>query len=327
MSQRFYRRVIQIRAVDSPNVKLGLAQAEAGLPDTGLAADGMPLLPGVLDYAEYLKRRATWDEVRQCVGLDAEFWAGADVLLYPPQWLNLAEEYYRWMQEHKAVRRAMGIGIDPGEGVAESAFYAVDERGVIEGQAWQTPNTNVLPAESIKFMERHRLDDRGSLKEGRVCIDRGGGGLQLADRLRAMGYPVRTVAFGENITPDPRRGRVGLGQRVDEREERYVYRNRRAQMYGRLRELLDPARVALGEGSPFGIPITYRELRRQLAPLPYLLDGEGRMYLPPKSKPTPNYEGLTIEQLVGCSPDQADALVLAVHAMCDRPMRAVGGAG
>jgi hypothetical protein len=96
MSQRFYRRVIQIRAVDSPNVKLGLAQAEAGLPDTGLAADGMPLLPGVLDYAEYLKRRATWDEVRQCVGLDAEFWAGADVLLYPPQWLNLAEEYYRW---------------------------------------------------------------------------------------------------------------------------------------------------------------------------------------------------------------------------------------
>ena len=68
---RYFRRVIRIKATDSPNVRLGLAQDRAGLTVTDEI-----LVPGVLTYAEYRKRRATWDRVRQCIGLDGEFWKG-----------------------------------------------------------------------------------------------------------------------------------------------------------------------------------------------------------------------------------------------------------
>ena len=74
-----------------------------------------------------------------------------------------------------------------------------------------------------------------------VIFDAGGGGVQHADRLRSQGFPVRTVGFGEAIVPPIRSGQSTIVQRTDDREERVVYFNRRAQMYGELSELLDPS--------------------------------------------------------------------------------------
>lgn len=102
-------------------------------------------------------------------------------------------------------------------------------------------------------------------------------------------------------------------------------------MYGILRDLLNPgpvledadgnfiAKVSATGG--FGIPAKYAELRRQLAPMPLDYDGEGRMYLPPKNKPTPTYKGRTIRDLIGRSPDHADSLVLAVFGLVVRPSK------
>jgi len=42
------------------------------------------------------------------------------------------------------------------------------------------------------------------------------------------------------------------------------------------------------------------------------------MYLPPKDKPTTTHKGVTIKKLIGCSPDEADSLVLAVYALSYR---------
>ncbi len=303
-AERCYRKVLRVRAEDSPNVRLALAEQRLGLRPSG-----REVVPGVLSWAEYRKRRATWDPVRQCIGLDAEFWEGADALLYPPDWLNRAQHRARLLRGEP--RRAKGIGIDPAEGGDKTAMAAVDELGLIELVAKKTPDTSVIISEALAFMRKHNVP------AGRVCFDRGGGGKQLADVLRAQGHPVRTVAFGEPLAPEPRYGQTPVRERRQQREERYVYTNRRAQLYGRLRELLDPS-----HGQGFALPAEYAELRRQLAPIPLTYDGEGRMYLLPKRKKTPDGTEKTLTELLGCSPDEADALVLAIFAMQDRGQRA-----
>lgn len=291
---RYYRKVIKIRAEDSPNVRYALAQQAQGIAPTNEI-----VLPGVLAWDEYQKRRETWDSIRQCIGLDAEFYEGAELLLYPPEWLNRAERIAAELPQ----RKAQTIGVDPAEGGDSTAMAAVDEQGLIELVSKKTPNTAVITGEVLAFMQRHQVAAEN------VLFDRGGGGKQHADRLRQQGYPVRTVAFGESLVPEIRRGLSPVAQRKEQREEHYAYKNRRAQMYGLLSERLDPT------NSGFGLPAKYGELRRQLAPIPRQYDSEGRLTLPPKSKRDKNDKRQTLTDLIGCSPDEADALVLAVYGL------------
>lgn len=315
---RLHRRVIKIKATDSPNVRYALAEQSAGRRPSGRI-----ILPGPLTWQDYLVRRATYDEIRQCVSLDAEFYEGGDVLMFPPQWLNRAEEVARRVPRLRAAR---AIGVDPGEGKSDTAFAAVDERGIIELKAYKTPDTDRIVNDVIAFGARHAAPPENWM------LDRGGGGKQIADRLRNKGYPVRTVPFGEMLHAEPKRGITTLPQKIDIREEHYTYKTRRSQMYGELRELLDPA-----NGTEFGIPAEYTELRRQLAPLPLLFDGEGRLDLIPKNRPTIQRKWAelsgkempkkpTMVELIGCSPDEADAVVLAVHGMLHRRMINIAGA-
>lgn len=311
---RYFRRVIRVKATDSPNVRLGLAQERAGLPATNEY-----LVPGVLSYREYRKRRATWDKVRQCIGLDGEFWKGKETLLYPPEWLNLAEERARRLNPN---RKAKAGGCDSAEGGDDTSFCALDEYGIIEVESLKTPNTNDVPAMAIVFMRRWDIPAE------RFAFDRGGGGKQHADRLRAMGHNVMTVGFGEAIATEPRRGLETIARRKDVREVRYEYKNRRAQMYGELSEWLDPS---LEEDGPrCAIPERFVELRRQMAPIPKLLDGEGRYYMLPKSKGTgkkdQERDTPTLTDLIGRSPDDLDAVVLGYHALRYRGTRATAGA-
>jgi hypothetical protein len=310
--QKFYRRVIRIKAADSPNVRLCTAQVEAGRePDDSRTRK---LYPGVITYDDYLKRRKLWDKVRQCVGLDAEFYLGSQLLLYPPDWLNLAEEYAQELRGKR--RQAKGIGIDPAEGGDSTAMSAVDELGLIEQVSRKTPDTNVIVGEALAFMKRHGAEP------SQVCIDAGGGGKQHADRLRSMGFPVRVVRFGETLALDPKRGLTLIETRLENKEERYEYVTRRAQMAGELRELLDPSNTC----GRFAIPEEYRELRRQMAPIPLTYDAEGRLYLIPKDKKDKNSKVKTLKELLGRSPDEWDSLLLAVHAMLHKKTLVEAGA-
>ncbi len=95
-------------------------------------------------------------------------------------------------------------------------------------------------------------------------------------------------------------------------------------MYGRLRARLDPS---IPETS-FAIPAEYTELRKQLAPIPLEYDDEGRMKLPPKGRPLRIQEGAvtkvtTLTELIGHSPDEADAVALAVQGMEAPPQTAI----
>jgi hypothetical protein len=307
---RYYRKIIKIRAEDSPNVRMAMAKIKLGLKP-----ERCNEIPGVLTYDEYVQRRTTWDPVRQSIGLDAEFWEGAETLLYPPDWLNKAERLHDTICTWK--RHAKGIGVDPAEGGANTAMAAVDEYGLMELVSRRTPDTNAIPNEILAFMIKHGVPPE------RVRIDRGGGGKIHANILRERGYNVQTVAFGEPVTNEEklnrRRRKKSHDEAIVEKEERYHFKNRRAEMYGTLRVFLDPSlKRYVGnkdEFTGFALPAEYIELRRQLSLIPLSYDQEGRLYLLPKYKRSPNSTERTLTEIIGCSPDEADALVLAIHAM------------
>jgi hypothetical protein len=309
--EKLYRKVIRIRGEDSPNVRLALAQVKKGIEPTCET-----LIPGVLSYPDYLQRRETWDDIRQCIGIDAEFYEGSEVLMYPPQWLNHSETLY---SSAPGSRVAKGIGIDPAEGGDSTCFAAVDEHGLIELQSMKTPDTAVILAKTLAFMRRHGLNPKLERDCEKVVFDRGGGGKQHADYLRSKGYEVRTMGFGEAPTPDPNPGTDSINEKRLQKEERYAYYNRRAEIYGRLRLRMDPSI----EDTKFCISPTETKLRKQLSIIPLTWDGEGKLKLPPKNRKTPNSKEICLVDLIGHSPDEADSVVLAVYAMEVRPRNLV----
>lgn len=321
-----FRKCIKIRASDSPNVRLAEQQIAAGqLPTNEI------IVPGVVSYADYLRRRATWDKVRQCIGLDAEFYEGASVLLYPPMWLNKAEEVARDLTLRKVKRQAATMGCDAAEGGDNTSWTVIDRLGIIYKENAKTIDTSVIVPRTIALIREY------GLKPEDVLFDRGGGGKQHVDLLRSRGYNVRAVAFGEAATTSEGRDLAAIKSGVkirEEKEARYVYKNRRAEMYGILRYNLlacteDPDTGALTpvNDKGFGIPAEYTELRRQLAPIPLLYDEEGRIFLPPKQrKPGSDSKQLTMYDLIGCSPDDGDSLVLATFGLFNRVEKRVVGA-
>lgn len=275
-----YRRVIRIRGEDSPNVRLAHGQRRKGEVPTGEI-----LVPGVLPYREYIKRRRIWDPIKQCIGLDAEFWEGAEVLMFPPLALQTSARLADILRFR--VRQALAVGVDTGEGRSNTCWTAGDRLGVIEQESMRTPDTSVIARRTKAFIRKHRVEPEN------VLFDRGGGGKQIADMLRAEGYMVRTVAFGSAPLEDAARG--------EEKEQSGVYTTRRAQMFGELSELVQGG---------WAIPSDCTELHEQLAKIPRLLDKEGRLVLLPKTaaKGQPS-----LTSLIGRSPDEADSAALCAH--------------
>lgn len=301
----YERRVFNLGAEDSPNVRFARWQLEQGMEPTNAI-----VVPGVKDWEEYQRDRRRMDRVQQCVSLDGRFYEGGENLLFPPEWLNWAESLDLQVAERVARglrRKAKGMGVDPAEGGDDAVWTVVDELGVIEQVSYQTPDTNVIPAQTKALLKKHGLDP------GQCVFDRGGGGKQHADRLKAEGWFVRSVGFGEAVTPDPEYGKKFPEDRTEERQARYAYVNRRAEMFGRLSDRLNPK----GQWGGFALGRELAECRRQLAPLPRLYDGEGRLYLPPKGRKPGKLanDQKTLTELLGCSPDEADSLALAVWAM------------
>lgn len=333
--------VIKIKAEDSPNVKLALEQIKHGerkptqllvrtenrpwgvytqeeydtlLKRWNTSERSDPplhtLVPGVLTFDKYLDNREFWDRVQQSIRLDAEFYEGAETLMYPPEWLNIAERIAAGLPKHRA---AIAVGVDPAEGGNSTALAAADTKGIIQVESHKTPDTAKIPGLVLEFARRY------SCQTNKIYFDRGGGGYQIACFMRDMGYSVKTVGFGERIKAPIKTGISLLEERRDLQEEQYTYTWRRDEMYGRLREKLDPAYGG------YGIPEHLKELRRQLAPIPYTLDGEGRLRMLPKRNNDPNSTKPDLVSLIGCSPDEADAAVLAMHGVFSKELaRTVG---
>jgi len=298
--RRCYRRVIRIRAEDSPNVRLGLSEKAKGRKPSY-----RQIIPGVKDLEEYEKNRLTWDPIQQCVSLDGDFYEGSEVRLYPPDWLRKAQKVGNALDVRRRPKNRW-MGIDVGEGGDDTVWTVIDEQGILFQEAIKTPDTSVIPTQTIDLIKQYQIDPKN------VLFDRGGGGYEHTNYLRKIGYQVRSMGFGEAATdPFISRRMKSTQERTEQVEVKYVYRNRRAEMYGMLRELINP----MLREKPFGIPSQYTELLNQLRPLPLQFDQEGRMYLPPKDRRSKDSKEQTLKEMLGCSPDEADSLVLATFAM------------
>lgn len=296
----YLRKIIHIGAEHSPNVALGLAQEAAGLEPTN-----EEVLPGVISYQLYQHRRKTWSDIRACVGIDGHFYEGAAQLLYPPTWCNASAERARDIGI-KGRTKAKAMGVDTAEGGDNTCWSIVDSDGLIRLDSFKTPDTSIIVGRTIAYIKQYNIDPKN------VLFDQGGGGQQHSDRLRRMGYAVGDMSFGETASPEPVRHMVPFDQKTHDRREKYTYKNRRAQMYWSLHLRMDPLET---EGKVFAIPEEYSELRRQMAVMPVLYDEEGRLYLPPKRKRDAKDNRETIQDMLGCSPDELDSLVLASFAM------------
>lgn len=303
----YHRKVIRIRALDSPNVRLAQAEIE-----NKKKPSHKTLVPGVVSWRKYCSRRKLWDKIRQCIGLDAEFYLGAETLVCPPEWLNRAEEIASRNRDHKGKHT---LGVDSAQGGDNTAFAVSSMQGLRYLESLKTPDTSVITGKTVALMQRFRIKPKD------VLFDAGGGGKQHVDRLRKNGYNVRLIAFGGSATPRKKRGLTTIEQRERDEETKYVYKNRRAELYGCLRIVLDP-----DEDYEFGIPAEEDYLRRQLAPIPLLYDEEGRMWLPPKTKRNKDSTVETLIDIIGHSPDEADALALSVFGLLVPSRRATAGA-
>ena len=287
----FLRKVIHISSRDVPNVARGLLRREKGL-------DGPfnPLIPGLLTYPEYIRRLAEWDERERTIRLEGQFYEGEGVLLFPPDCLDQACDRRRWLELSAGPRKAVAMGIDvAADGPDFTVWTIVDQFGIIKQIKMSTPNTMEIVGRTIELLRQYDLSATV------VAMDIGGGGKQLADRLKEQGYHVRTVHFGESA------------------DDKQAYPNRRVEMYANLMDLFEP-RPELGV---FNLGDDSDELRQELAVFPKVFDSSGRIVLPPK-RPGRSGNGQTsIQKILGHSPDRADSLALAAW-MLKRLMPTLG---
>lgn len=308
------RRVIRITALESPNVREGerLRREHPEMP-LDEVFERSTVFDGLLTYRHYLSHRRNWDPMRQAAGLDAVFYEGPEIKLFPVAWLDNAARLAEGVQWSRVARNCLGV--DAAEGGDNTSWAVVNQQGCPFMRSRKTADTADIPGETLAIMREWNVRPED------VCFDRGGGGKQHADQLRRRGYPVRTVAFGERLMLEPKRGIRTFGERAEVVEDRYVYKNRRAEMYYELAANKEFAIVAeiLWRKRVDGGP----SLGDQLAKFPRLLDDDGRYWLPSKGIMTDEMEkqGVkTLTQLIGCSPDEADSLAIA-HWVLRNPQR------
>lgn len=315
----YYRKVIRIKAEDSPNVKW----ARMEMAD-GKEPSNMILVPGVKSWYKYARDRSEMSPDDQCVSLDAEWYEGPDIKLFPVEWLQAAQKEDRRVK--CAQNKAEAGGCDPGEGKANSSWAAANRWGVKEVIGMVTADTNVVPTETKNFLARHGLSGN------QMLFDQGGGGLEHADRLRADGYGVDSIGFGEAPRLKPKRGLRMIEETIEKREEHYAYVNMRAQLYGELSEVLNPNGGVVSDegvlvGGPNGFSLPHHpRLMEQMEKIPRSRDGEGRLKLPPKNKKGPDDQTVTLCDLIGYSPDELDAVTLAVHRLLHPQRKMKAGA-
>lgn len=312
----FIRKVIRIKAEDSPNVRFAMAEKESGIEPTHRI-----VTPGVKTYRDYMIDRMMLDPQKQSVILDAEFYTGDTVQLVAPDWLKKAAALHDENVKNGIKNRAVACGCDPAEGGDNTSWSIVGRSGLIDLISVKTADTTKVVDQTIQIIRDHRLDPSN------VIFDRGGGGHVHACALRRMGYAVRTVTFSDPAVPPPRHGIKTLAETIEQREERTIYKNRRVEMYDLLRQLLNPSGP-----HKFAIPENLLDkpridggpsLRRQISVVPLLYDNEGKMFLPPKRRNPGTERGETMTEITGCSPDELDSFVIALFGLMKKPKAAV----
>lgn len=278
----FIRKTFELGVEVSPNIRLAIAQKKKGLPITGEI-----LIPGVKPYDEYREQLKLWDPIQICVCLNGRFYKGSDVRLYPDHLITKAKVKATKPYDKKPTH----MGIDTGQGTANTVWTLGNKYGITQQIAKRTKDTSVIPDETIRLIRTHNIDPKN------VGFDLGGGGKEHADQVRKQGYPVQLIAFGGSVVTPPKSGINPLRERQRTSEEQKAFKNRRAQIFWLVRELLIDG---------YAIPGHLSRLLFQMSKVPILYDKDGMFYMLPKTKKEGSNEKTLID-VIGYSPDELDS--------------------
>lgn len=143
-----------------------------------------------------------------------EFPSAGDDQFIPAHWVDEAFKRPRWKDETAPVV----IGVDPARGGADSTVIAVRQgRDIIAIKRYSGDDTMTVVGRVIEAIEDYR--------PALVCIDEGGLGYGILDRLKEQKYKVRGVNFGWKA-----KNPVAWG-------------NFRAEMWGAMRDWLKTASI------------------------------------------------------------------------------------
>lgn len=224
-------------------------------------------------------------------------------------WLKWQRAWNKWRERHNARAlkmlerllpvQAFGLDVAASATGDKTQLAAGGERGCRELHECQFQDTTQTVDWILETTrELYGIDlTRGGIP---IAIDWGGGyGNAVGDPLRRKGVKVVQVNLGSAAELNPKR-----------------YGNKRAELYGEFARRVDP----LGDfaESSFYLPDD-RELAEELvAPqkIPQGQDGQ-KFILTPKTRSgaSENFKGKTIKELLGRSPDKADAVVLLHEAV------------
>lgn len=282
-----------------------------------------PIIPGQTCYDEFLSLLNDSDPLIRNVYALGKFPdqdPGKQIIL--PSWLSEPIKLWnRWNQlwrradegDHKLALKILdqmlpveGFGLDVAASrYGDSSVLAVGGRhGIRAIHECQFSDTQQTMYWVLETARSYGID----LKQGTIpiAIDWGGGyGNAVGDPLKKMN--VHVIEVHGNATSD-----------LDSKK----YANKRAELYGEAGRRLDPA----GDFRmiPFGLPDDERLRAELVAPAKIYAGHDGeKYYITPKGRrgSDENYMGKTIRELLGRSPDRADAVVYCLCALRDQQRR------
>lgn len=264
---------IRMSALDHPNVVTGDAN----------------LIPGAISQRSIDKRLADYGETSPVFqsrvrGISPEQASDALIRL---EWLEAAASRYQARVLTNAIpKRLTGKGVDVAnsEHGDRAAVCDFAENVVVRLDAFACPDANKLGADQVMHAKIHGLPSH------RVGVDPIGVGAGTVNEARRLRFPVQALNFGAK--PYSTAQRAPDGSKYEWASDANRFQNFRGQAYWQLREDLQAGLIDMAED---------RDLWEELLAMSF--DDDGNVVkLPPKDD---------LRDLLGRSPDKADALVMA----------------
>ena len=215
-----------------------------------------------------------------------EFPEESDSRLIPLAWIHAAQERANDSPSgNTSPGGPLRMGVDVARyGADQTAIVIRDDISLRALHTYSGRST----METAGLVLKHAADN--AISPGNIAVDDSGLGGGVTDRLHEQGSHV--LAVNAASSPDSRN-----------------FANRRAELYWRLREALNPAQAL-----PIAIPKCHLRLAGELSHLTYSFNSRGRILLASKD---------ALRSYLGHSPDAADALALtfASDASTERPPR------
>lgn len=277
------RRLITVSGRDCANVKSGFEVIPSQIT--------REILANVMDP----RGKEAW--FPDCMGLGKFPTEDTETMLFAPSWIERAENAFIDLRDKQRKPLAFGLDVGASKDGDPSCLASADKYGIIDIHTIQKSDTMQLVGWVMAFIKnRYGIDLTNGLTP--IEVDVIGVGQGAFDRLRERG--VKTLP--SNVR---RKSKIF----------RDSYANWRTERYGELSRRLRPD----GDwpDSPFALPYD-AELRDELVAHEKFHNSAGRFMVTPKKKKPgdkSNFQGQTIYEKLGRSPNKSDAVVYAYSAL------------